>query len=82
MIHQCQLTEKKHNCEHVLLTIVEDWKSRLKNDEYSSTIFIDLFNAFDSIPHALLIATLRACGVGNSSIEFFFISYLNDRSKD
>jgi hypothetical protein len=51
---------KGHNSEHVLIRAIEDCKKALDNGEYVATLLIDLSKAFDSMPHGLLLAKVRA----------------------
>ncbi len=44
----------------------------------AGTILLDLSNAFDCVPHRLLIAKMKAYVVSNDACEFMR-SYLSDR---
>ncbi len=66
----------KYGCVQVKL--VDSWKNALDDNQFASTIIIDLSKAFNSVPHGLLIAKMRAYGVGNDAREFM-CSYLSDR---
>ena len=69
---------KKHGCEHILVNLMEKWKWSLDNDEYVGTILMDLSNAFDCMPHKLLICKLRAYGVSENAC-IFLSTYLSNR---
>ena len=45
----------------------EDWKHSLDNKKIVAVISMDLSNAFDMIPHGLLLAKLKAYGVNSRS---------------
>ena len=47
---------KSCSSSHVLIRLVENWKKELDNKNYAGAILMDLFKAFDCIPHELLIA--------------------------
>ena len=55
---------KHYRCETSLLRLFEDWKKSLDNKETVAVISMDLSKAFDAIPHALLLAKLKAYGLG------------------
>ena len=46
-----------YSAQHVLIKLVEEWKSKLDNFILGS-VFIDLSKAVDCIPHGLIIAKL------------------------
>ena len=54
---------KHHSCQTALLRLVEDWKDCLDKDLMVAVISIDLSKAFDSLPHNLLLAKLKAYGL-------------------
>lgn len=58
--------------------MIEDWKHLIDTGNMVGTIAIDLSNAFDSLPHGLLIAKLSAYGVELCSCKFR-ASYLYSR---
>ena len=45
-----------------LLRLTEDWRRNLGNKEIVAVISMDLSKAFDTLPHALLLAKLKAYG--------------------
>ena len=55
---------KHYSCETSLLRLFEDLKKSLDNKETVAVISMDLSKAFDAIPHALLLAKLKAYGLG------------------
>ena len=46
---------KKHSCQTVLTSLVEQWLSNINNDEFNDVIFVDFKQAFDVIDHNLLL---------------------------
>ena len=50
-------------CQSTLLRLVEDWRNALNNRQYAAAIMMDLSNAFDCLPHGLLLGKLRADGL-------------------
>ena len=52
---------KSHNTQNSFLRMIESWKIRLSNGSKVGVIIMDLFKAFDSLKHELLLAKLKAC---------------------
>ena len=71
---------KGYSCQHVLIKAIEDWKSALDKGENVGCVLMDLSKAFDSIPHGLLLAKLKAYGMNSSSCELMK-SYLTGRKQ-
>ena len=67
-----------YSCETSLLRLTEDWRKSRDSKETVAIVSMDLSKAFDSIPHALLLAKLKAYGVGVTSIGLLR-SYLSAR---
>ena len=51
---------KGYSTNHVLLRLIENWKAALDSYLFTGAVLLDLSNAFDCIPHDLLIAKLHA----------------------
>ena len=66
------------SCETSLLRLTEDWRKSRDSKETVAIVSMDLSKAFDSIPHALLLAKLKAYGLGETSIVLLR-SYLSTR---
>ena len=47
---------KRYSCNNLLIKCIEEIRKSLDNGEYVGCLLIDLSNAFDSIPHSLLLA--------------------------
>ena len=69
---------KSHSTQHVLIKLIEEWKSGLDDGNLVGAVLMDLSKAFDSISHDLLIAKLNAYGFGKSSLKYLY-SYLKGR---
>ena len=69
---------KHYNCQSLLLRLIKDIKSALDKGHKTGTVCMDLFKAFDCLPHALLLATLNAYGLSTAACELMS-SYLNQR---
>ena len=55
---------------HVLILLIENWRHALHNNLFSGAVLKDLSKAFDCIPHDLVIAKLRACGLHFDTVTF------------
>ncbi len=69
---------KKYGCEHVLVKLIESWKSAFDNKDCVGILLMDLSKAFDCIPHGLMISKLHAYGLSNNACVFMS-SYLSGR---
>ena len=58
------------------MRLTEDWKCSLDNKQIVAVISMDLSKAFDTIPHGLLLAKLKAYGVNSKSC---MLDYLHGR---
>ena len=64
-----------YNTQHVLIKLLEEWKSKLDNNFIVGSILMDLSKAFDCIPHDLIIAKLHAYGFDENALVLVY-SYL------
>ena len=71
---------RAYGTQHVLIRLVEDWRSKLDNDYLVGAILMDLSKAFDCIPHDLLIAKLHAYGLDEDALAPVY-SYLKRRKQ-
>ena len=58
--------------------MIETWKTKLNMGHKVGVIYMDLFKAFDSLNHELLIAKLKRYVLDEHAVEFFR-SYLSNR---
>ena len=61
-----------YNTHHVLIKLVEEWKSKLDNNFIVGSVLIDLSKAFDCIPHELVIAKLHAYGFDENALVLVY----------
>ena len=71
---------REYGTQHVLIRLIQDWKSKLDNYYLVGAILMDLSKAFDCIPHALLIVKLHAYGFGEDALVLIY-SYLKRRKQ-
>ena len=50
---------KNHSTQHVLIKMIETWKTKLNMGDKVGVIYMDLSKAFDSLNRELLIAKLK-----------------------
>ena len=72
---------KASGANHVLLRLIEKWKSVLDNKNFVRSVLMDLSKASDCITNDLLIAKLHAYGFSGNSLTFFY-SYLKRRKQN
>ena len=56
---------------------MEEWKEKLDNNFIAETVLTDPSKAFDSIPHALLVAKHSAYSLNSDSLCYIY-SYIKD----
>ena len=71
---------RAYSTQHVLIRLIEDWRSNLDNDYLVGAVLMDLSKAFDCIPHDLLIAKLHAYGFDEDALVLSY-SYLKRRKQ-
>ena len=64
----------------MILRLTEEWKEKLDKGFSAGPVLLDLSEAFDCIPHDLLIAKLNAHGFDRNSLVFVY-SYLKQRNQ-
>ena len=71
---------KGFNAEQCLIGMIEKSKGLLDKGGHFSALLTDLSNAFDCLPHNLLIAKLDAYGFKNYAIYLIFV-YLSKKKR-
>ena len=64
-----------YSTQHVLIKLVEEWKSKLDNNFIVGSVLMDLSKAFDCSTHDLLIAKLHSYGFDENALVLVY-SYL------
>ena len=65
--------------QYALFKLLRAWLKEPDNSEFIGTIFMDLSKAYDCLPHDLLIAKLRACGLDRSSLRLLMDYLYSDK---
>ena len=71
---------KNYSTQHVLMRLIEEWKSKIDKGYVVGAILVDLSKAFDCVPHELLLAKLHAYGFEIEALQYIF-SYLSKRQQ-
>ena len=67
-----------YGCQHVLMRLIERWKSALDNKKIIAALNMDLSKAFDCLQHDLIIAKLHAYCFDMEDLKLIY-SYLSNR---
>ena len=71
---------KKYSTSHATTLFVENTTAAFELEQCMVGVFLDLFKAFDTIDHKVLLQKLMHYGVRGPPLERFS-SYLNDRTQ-
>ena len=71
---------KTHSTQHGLFKLLQSWQKELDNRGFVGTILMDWSKACNYIPHELLIAKLKYCGIENGSLRLL-LDYLTNREQ-
>ena len=69
-----------YSTQHVLLRLIEEWKTNLDNIFVVGAVLMDLSIAFDCMSHDLLIAKLSTYGFEEKTLIYIY-SYLENRKQ-
>ena len=72
---------KWYSVNHVLIRLIENWKTSLDKNLTTGAVLMDLSKAFACIPHDLLIAKIHDYRLSFDRVTFLN-SYSNDRKQD
>ena len=71
---------KSYSSNHFLLILIEEWKKSLDDKNIIGAVLVDLFKAFDWIPHDLLVLKLHAYVLSIDAITIIY-SYMKRRKQ-
>ena len=74
---------KAHSTQHVLFRLIQSWQKVLDQSEFVGTILMDLYKAYDCLPHDLMVAKLEGYGLAKESLQLIndYLSYRKQRTK-
>ena len=66
-----------HNCEHAVSELTSVVLKGFQQNEFTLGVFLDLFKAFDTLDHQILLAKLSKYGIRDTTLDWF-ASYLSE----
>ena len=69
---------REYGCQHVLMRLIERWKSAIDNKKIIAALSTDLSKAFGCLQHDLIIAKLHAYCFDMQALKLIY-SYLSNR---
>lgn len=67
-----------HSTQTALLRVTDDVRQAIDDQKLTILILFDFSKAFDTLPHPVLLSSLRELNMSDSALSWFF-SYLTDR---
>ena len=73
----------QHSTQHALFRLIQPWQKDLDESGFIGKILMDLFKAYDCLPHKLMVAKLESYSVIKESLQLIsnYLSYLQQRTK-
>ena len=74
---------KAHLTQHALFRLIQSWQKELDESGFVETILMDLSEAYDCLPHDLMIAKIEAYGISKEGLQLItdYLSYRKQRTK-
>ena len=66
-----------YSSQHVIIRLLEEWRKKSDDNFVEGAVLTDMSNAFDCIPHDLLITKLAAYGLSEEAL-MHILSYLSN----
>ena len=63
---------KNYSLQQVLIRLLEEWREKLDENFIVGAVLMNLSNAFDCIPHDLIIAKLAAYGIERETLRLIY----------
>ena len=67
-----------HSTDHTIAQLVDQIYEAFEKNEYTLDVFIDLFEAFDTVDHSILLRKLELYGIADRNYAWIK-SYLSNR---
>ena len=82
MLSNCQSGFRTlHNSVTILLKSIDEWRLNLDKGQINGVVFIDLKKVFDTVDYLIFIAKMKKHRLNEKTLNFFIISYLENRSQ-
>ena len=65
---------KAHSAQNALFRLIQSWQNEIDDSGFVGTILMDLSEAYDCLPHDLMVAKLEAYGVSKESLQLKVIT--------
>ena len=77
--HLISAYRTNYSSQHAIIRLLEEWRKNLDDNLVVGAVLTDLFKAFDSIPHDLLIAKLAAYDLSEEALMYILSCLSNSK---
>ena len=83
--HKCLYSQQfgfraKHSTTHAVLSMIQEIRETIENDDVAVGVFVDFKKAFDTVNHEILLTKMEHYGIRGLSNKWF-CSYLSNRKQ-
>ena len=72
---------KAHSPQHALFKLLQTWQEELDKSGFVGKILMDLSEAYDSLPHDLLVAKFEAYGIDKNGLNLIHNYLTNGKQR-
>ena len=66
--------------QNALFRLLQEWKNELDKSGFARTMLMNIFEAYNCLPHELLIAKFETYGINKSGLNLL-LTYLSNRKQ-